>query len=76
MALIRMVGVAANSKENHNRFLQLIPDVDRKIERGIIAASLCALHPVNDASTVKMYLAVVSDRHARVGSYSLYHRAH
>jgi transcriptional regulator with XRE-family HTH domain len=53
------------SQEDYAGKLEMIREVDGKIECGVVERSLCALHPIDNALTIGSGIAAPPDRHPR-----------
>jgi hypothetical protein len=54
------------SKENHNRLAKFVADFNGDIERWIVERTLRTLHPVHNASAVKIWRSGAAHRHPRI----------
>src|SRR5215204_548879 len=55
-------------EERHDRESQLVAEPYGDVERRVVHGSLCALHPVDDAASVRVGLALGANRDARVAT--------
>jgi len=68
--------IGGKAEDGEDGLSQVISQLDRMLERRIVAPSLGALHPVEDATSFGIGRPVAADQEARVGVLEWWHRSH